>query len=541
MPCTHGQGARLDADVDGKALERLDAAVAGPGDDPAAVRLGLLNHFLGPGRFGRMFDNLPKFRPPDENLDELAAAMRDEVPQDAAGDSDIPAGITYLGQFIDHDITRDKTEGFLVIDDEATIEQARSPSLDLDSLYGMGPVEQPELYDASLPPERARFLIGSTSATPSPLGVGLPDAPTLLPHDLPRRPDKAAIIADGRNDENLAVAQTHLAFLKFHNAVMDSIPGPEQPPKGGYAACCYSHPDGGDTLFHEAMKQVRYHYQWIVLHEFLESIVDATVLQDVLVNGRKFYKFEDGEDGKPFMPVEFSVAAYRFGHSMIRERYDWNRAFNDGGPPALTDGSLRLLFVFTGGGGFAGEDVTLPSNWAIDWRRFFDFGRADLVNLTRMMDTRISPMLHTLPSPSVAEIPPISLPQRNLRRGSRIGLPTGQAVATAMGVVSLTAAQLADGPQGPIVQQFGFDQDTPLWYYVLKEAELAEGDRLGEVGSRILAEVFVGLLQGSPHSYLSEDPNWTPTLGPTPGSFTMSDLIRMGGEVNVLGPGPEGP
>jgi len=119
MPCTHGQGARLDVnvEVDGKALERLDAAVAGPGDDPAAVRLGLLNHFLGPGRFGRMFDNLPKFRPPDENLDELAAAMRDEAPQDAAGDSDIPAGITYLGQFIDHDITRDKTEGFLVIED----------------------------------------------------------------------------------------------------------------------------------------------------------------------------------------------------------------------------------------------------------------------------------------------------------------------------------------------------------------------------------------------------------------------------------------
>ena len=536
MACRHGQGARLDVGGDAAAL---DAAIDGSGED--AIRHGLVNDFLGPGRFGRMFGDLAAFRPPDDALVELARSMRDDAPQDPAGDADIPAGMTYLGQFIDHDITRDKTEGFPEIDDAATIEQARSPSLDLDSLYGMGPVSQPELYDPSFPPDRARMLIGRTSAVAVPLGAGLANAPTLMPNDLPRKADRSATIGDPRNDENLVVAQTHLAFLKFHNAVIDTIPGPSAPPAGGYDACFYARPDGGDTLFHRAQKLVRFHYQWIVLHEFLPSVIDPAVLQDVLANGRTFFELPDGE---PFMPIEFSVAAYRFGHSMIRDRYDWNRTFNDDGPPALADATLQLLFGFTGGGGFPAPGpphVALPSNWVIDWRRFFDFGRAELVNRTRRLDTAISPKLHDLPSPSVAATPPVSLPARNLLRGSRVGLPTGQAVAEAMGVAPIDPTVLADGPQGLILQQFRMLQNTPLWYYVLKEAEVGGGNRLGAVGSRILAEVFVGLLEGSPHSFLSEDRGWTPTLGATPGSFTMSDLVRMGGDVNALGAGPEGP
>lgn len=536
MACTHGQGARLD--VDGVDEKLLDDTIDGADDTAQASRLSLLNDFLGPGRFGRMFD-LPKFRPPDDALDELAAVMRDNAPQDPAGDADTPAGFTYFGQFVDHDITGDKSAGFPEIDDAATIVQSRSPSLDLDSLYGMGPVLQPELYDPSFPPDRARFAIGRTSAVPGPLGIGLPDAPTLLPQDLPRMPDRSAVIGDPRNDENLIVAQTHLAMLRFHNAVSNAIPGPDVPPAAG---CCYSRPDGGDTLFHRAQKLVRYHYQWIVLHDFLPRIIDEAVLQDVLDNGRAFYLFEE-EDG-PYMPVEFSVCAYRYGHSQIRERYDWNRTFNNDGPPALTDASFQLLFGFTGGGGFPAPgppNFTLPSNWIIDWRRFYDFGRSELVNHTRKLDTRISPKMHDLPMPSVVSQTPVSLPGRNLRRGSRIGLPTGQDVAAAMGVAALDPDQLASGPQGAVVHQFDFDAKTPLWYYVLKEAEIGGGQRLGAVGSRILAEVFVGMLQGSPYSYLSEDPGWTPTLGPTPGSFAMTDLIRFAGDINVLGPGPEGP
>jgi hypothetical protein len=526
----HGSATRLDVKhVDSAAL---DAALDGDGED--AVRTGLVNDFLGPGRFGRMFD-LEKFRPTDRAFEELGRAMRDPDPENSNGDSDIPAGMTYLGQFIDHDITGDKTNGFPDIEDVATIEQARSPSLDLDSLYGMGPVDQPELYDPAFPADRARFRIGLTSTIASPLTrpPDPPMAPTLMPFDLPREPNLKAIIGDHRNDENLVVSQLHLAFLKFHNAVIDTIDGPTDPPAGGYESCSYSRPNGGDTLFHRAVKEVRFHYQWIVLHEFLPSIVDKMVLQDVLDNGRKFYTFEDG---KPYMPVEFSVAAYRFGHSMIRESYDWNRAFNGGGPPVIADGTLRFLFAFTGKGGFLPPNthVNLPSNWIADWRRIFDFGTDDLLlNKTRKLDTTTSPQLHDLPRPSIAAEPPVSLPARNLLRGGRVGLPTGQAVAGAMGVTALTEAQLTDNAHADIVREFGFETRTPLWYYILKEAENSGGNRLGAVGSRILSEVFVGLLEGSPHSYLSQDPGWTPTLGPTPGSFTVADMIRFTGTDNI--------
>ena len=538
MGAGHGEATRLDvSEVD---YELLDAALAAGAGDPSAVRLGLLNDFLGPGRFGRMFGQLPRFRPPDEGLEALGSAMRDELPQAPEGDSDIAAGITYLGQFLDHDITLDKTVGFPEIDDAATIAQARSPSLDLDSVYGMGPELQPELYDPSFPPESARFRIGQTSEVGTPLGQGLPNAQTMLPNDLPRAGDRTAVIPDARNDENLIVAQLHLAFLKFHNEVIDRISEPTAPPPGGYETCCYSRPDGGDTQFHRALREVRFHYQWLIVHEFLGSIVDAAVLADVLQYGLRHYR---PQPGAPFMPVEFSVAAYRLGHSMVRERYDYNRAFNDDGPPAITDATLSLLFAFTGKGGFLppGTHDTLPSNWIADWRRFFDFGRPELVNPARGLDTRISLQLHNLPTPSVAAEPPVSLPARNLLRGARVGLPTGQDVAGALGVAALDEATLASGPQGEVVRQFGFERQTPLWYYVLKEAELGGGNRLGAVGSRIVAEVIVGLLLASPHSYWSQDPSWTPTLGAAPGAFTMADLIRLGGDVNPLGPGPEGP
>jgi hypothetical protein len=277
-----------------------------------------------------------------------------------------------------------------------------------------------------------------------------------------------------------------------------------------------------------------------VLREFLPSIVDATVLQEVLADGPKSFTFADG---KPFMPVEFAVGAYRFGHSQVRERYDYNRVFNGGGPPALADGTLGLLFAFTGKSGFLPPNThdTLPSNWVADWRRFFDFGRADLVNKTRKLDTRISLQLHELPSPSVAAEPPEALPVRNLFRGARVGLPTGQAVAGSIGAPVLDEAALTAGPQGDVLRQFGFERETPLWYYVLKEAEHGGGERLGPVGSRIVCEVFVGLLRGSPHSFLSEDPGWTPTLGPTPGNFSVADMIRLTGDINPLGAGAEGP
>lgn len=251
-------------------------------------------------RFSRLFPQLPALRPDQAALIALGKAM-DETP--SVGDHpDLPAGFTYLGQFLDHDLTFDQTAGLpdtVLGPDE--IEQGRSPSLDLDSLYGRGPdLETKPIYAA----DKVHLRVGQTSI------AGGSDEPEgrVLPNDLPRGDNPArlveATIGDPRNDENLAVAQTHLAFIKFHNAVVDRL-----------AATGLT----GRALFDAARKTVMQHYQSIVLHDFLPRVIEPNVLNDVVTNGRKFYKIEAGKE--PTMPLEFSVAAYRLGHSMIRDNY----------------------------------------------------------------------------------------------------------------------------------------------------------------------------------------------------------------------------
>lgn len=509
------------------------AAGEAPTDEAEEQRRGLINNFTGPSnRFVKMFPDLDPAEHDPDGLANLGAAMREVAPLDPGQDnSDIPAGITYLGQFIDHDITMDKTMGFAVLEPDE-IDQGRTPSLDLDSLYGMGPSRNPELYDNSVPRHRAIFKIGATSSEPSSGGTlpGTPDIPVSMPHDLPRLDDGTAIIGDPRNDENLVVAQTHLAFLKFHNRVMATLP---QPVDAGADTASFSlaAEDKVQHPFNQARRLVRWHYQWIVLHDFLPRLVDPGVLDDVRTNGPKFYEPQGGRRSKePVMPLEFSVAAYRLGHSMIRESYNYNRVFSTD-PGALTTATLGLLFRFTGGGG----NAPIPSNWIIDWRRFFPVGPSELLNFTRRIDTKLVPQLHALPG--FAPPDPVSLPIRNLLRGLKLGLPTGQDVAEAMGITQLTPDEVAFGDDGPILRQHGFHERTPLWYYVLKEAELqGAGMRLGEAGSRIVAEVFVGLLLGSQYSFLTKQPDWRPTLPSTSSSnFTFEDLLRFVNEINPIG------
>lgn len=528
MPKGHGAADRLILEPqDAVDLQRLDDIIAAGGQGAEAVRMVARNKFLGPNRFGKMFPDLEPYRPPDEALEALGHAMVEIDPEDPVADiPSLPAGYTYLGQFIDHDLSFDKTEGFPEIKDPELIEQARTPTLELDSLYGLGPALQPEFYEGHIPPPRALFRIGLTSSIPTPGGVGLPDVPVSLPNDLPRGSDKLAVIGDPRNDENTIVAQTHLAVLKFHNRVMA-----KGSPRG---------PGGQGTPFERTRRDVRWHYQWIVLNDFLPRLVDASVLDDVRSNGRRFYRFEkEPFSGSPFMPLEFSVAAYRIGHSMIRESYNFNRAFAHRSvePTALIEATLGLLFAFTGGGRFtpAGDAHTaLPSNWIIDWRRFYDLGHPNLLNFARRLDTTLVATLHELPG-----MPPRfkSLAVRNLLRGSRLGLPTGQDVAAAVGATALGPEEVASGDDRAVLREHGFHERTPLWYYVLKEAEVqANGQRLGEVGSRIVAEVFFGLIEGDRTSFMAEGRNWRPTLpSASPGSFTMPDLLRFVNDLNPLG------
>ncbi|HYS72985.1 MAG TPA: peroxidase family protein, partial [Thermoplasmata archaeon] len=255
------------------------------------------------GRFGRMFPNLPAFLPPDDALDALARAMVEPEPKEGedvtAGDNpDIPAGFTYLGQFVDHDLTFDPTSKLQRDNDPDALVDFRTPRFDLDAVYGRGPDDQPFLYED----DGVRLLIGTNEAGED---------------DLPRNAKGRALLGDARNDENLIVSQLALGFLKYHNKVVEAPSVAELPP---------------ERRFDEGRRIVRWHYQWAVVHDFLARLVGNDVIDDVL--RPVSFKVPAGSGAKtiktlspvlkffhwrarPFMPVEFSVGAYRFGHSMV--------------------------------------------------------------------------------------------------------------------------------------------------------------------------------------------------------------------------------
>jgi hypothetical protein len=496
------------------------------GRHPTREFLDSLSGHDDPGMFGRMFPTLAPLTASDAALQDLADAMKDANPGDPAGNNaNVPAGFTYLGQFVDHDITLDLTSISEKEEDPLATENFRTPSLDLDSVYGLGPDGSPQLYTRNPAKGNApgpKLLIGTTVQAFQNLG----NVPPGLRNDLPRSPEGVALIGDHRNDENLVVAQTHLAFLKFHNKVVDLLAGSANPPV---------------DLFLEARRLVTWHYQWMVLHDFVERLTEDGIVAKILHEGRKFYRFKR----IPYMPVEFGAAAYRLGHSMVREVYGHNRIFTPAGGIAAT---LGLLFEFSGlSGGIIGDLAPnpptaptpirlLPSNWIIDWRRFYDFRTPPqpgfFLNSSRKLDPFLVPQLHDLPGGGG------SLPFRNLRRGVMLGLPSGQDVAAAMKIPSaLTPDEIASGPDGQAAKQHGLHEDTPLWYYILKEAQVRKsGERLGPVGARIVAEVFVGLVHGDHTSYLwRKGKDWKPTLpSKEPGTFRMTDLLQLVGDISPI-------
>jgi len=475
----------------------------------------------GSGFFDFMFPKL-KNKPlvaTDADLAALANAMKDTAPANINNET-IPAGFTYLGQFVDHDITLDLTPLSDAQNDPEMTKNFRTPGLDLDSVYGAGPGPFRFLFARSQDAngntvDTPKLLIGTAEASPGLNGETIPD----LPNDLPRNLQGVALIGDHRNDENLLVAQVHLAFLKFHNAVIDHLAAANTP---------------SDKLFAEASKMVRWHYQWIVLHDFVERLVEPGLIQKTLKNGRKFYRFKT----KPFMPWEFSGAAYRLGHSMVRQGYNHNRLFRFP-QPRLAPGTFNFFFRFTNLSGTVSSGVpgqgTFPSNWVADWRRYFELPAPPAIkaefNHSRKLDPFLADELHKLPGAD-PNSPEASLAFRNLKRGVRIGLPSGQSIAKAMlkedNFNPLTVAELTSGPDGVELKRLKMDKETPLWYYILKEAQVrGNGDRLGPVGSRIVAEVFIGMLQGDEGSFLGQK-NWKPTLpSAKAGHFTMADMLMF--------------
>jgi hypothetical protein len=481
------------------------------GRKPTRAYLDTLSGHDDPGKFGRMFPGLPPLQVSDEALDALAQAMLDN---DAETEDNprIPAGFTYLGQFIDHDITLDLTSLGEKVRDPTAVQNFRSPSLDLDSIYGRGPDGSPHQYarDPANGTTTPKLLIGKN------ITVDFGNVVGDFENDLPRSPEGHALIGDHRNDENLLVAQTHLAFMKFHNRVVDHLSDQGTPE---------------EELFREARQTVTWHYQWLVLHDFLGRLTMPGIVDKILHDGRKFYRFKKF----PYMPVEFSGAAYRLGHSMVRQKYAHNRVFPNIG--------FDLLFGFSGLSGQIIGDLApqtptaplpvsaLPSNWIIDWNRFYEIDPTRPPQLSRKLDPFLASELHTLPGNGG------NLAFRNLKRGVDQGLPSGQSIAQVMGVQDpITSDELASGPDGAVAKQHGLHTQTPLWYYILKEAHVKGGsERLGPVGSTIVAEVLVGLVHGDHQSYLwQRGANWRPTLGQND-DFTMVDLLKFVNDINPIG------
>lgn len=499
------------------------------------------------GRFGRMFRHLPVYEQRPETLTELGSSMiqpleaglldkplgesdGDENTAVLDGELRLPAGYTYFGQFVDHDITFDPISSLQRQNDPDALTDFRTPRFDLDSLYGGGPDGAPFMFE----PGGLKLAIGRAVS----------GQPRFAGPDLLRAAGDRAVIGDPRNDENLVVSQLQVTFIKFHNAVVDLVAG--------------DNPDlHGANLFKLAQQTVRWHYQWVVIHDYLRRLVGQETLDDILAEAPYrsneaahsvirpkllFYGWHD----EPFMPVEFAVAAYRFGHSMARPTY----LINDVIPTPVVPNASRIpLFAPTTTPGNRLQHLNgfrpLPDSWGIEWKYFLpaigdDPGPRDaqLPQPSYKIDTELGHPLGALPD-SVAKAETLfkgipaskakSLAVRNLLRGRSLGLPTGQDVARAMGISPLTDAELLDGVDLTAVTRADLSGRAPLWFYILKEAEVTAGaSHLGAVGGRIVAEVLIGLLKGDPLSFLSVNPIWTPTIeGRRPGTFTLSDIVNV--------------
>lgn len=487
------------------------------------------------GRFTRLFPDLPSARFDHGDLVWLAEKMTappepesaQEIRPDPEENPGIPAAYTYLGQFVDHDLTFDPTSRLREALTKAQLRALvdfRTPRFDLDNLYGRGPDDQPYMYKE----DGIRMLLGERMS-------GDPFDPGAV--QLPRGPNGRALIGDPRNDENRIVAQLHAIFLRFHNTVVDKLGGKKH------------------VSFQDVRQQVRWHYQWVLVDDFLPRIMEEQTYRSVFPDHYSHVPTIPRlrENDLELMPVEFSVAAYRFGHSMIRPRYRLN--------PTIE----RPIFCDARGGTTdLGGFRAIPADWAIDWQFFIDLGRgagpaaggppsgpdAPKTQLSYKIDTSLVHPLGHLPARIAKD--PSSLALRNLERGMTFQLPSGQNVATALGLPPIADEELVIGKaiagsrKRPITRVApGFAGNAPLWAYILSEAQVTSWKnadpradknaipiKLGPVGGRLVAEVFASLLRGDPTSYLYAKPQFAPIKDFTQaGRFGLAELINV-----ALGP-----
>jgi hypothetical protein len=533
------------------------------------------------GRFGFMFKNQPPHQASETLLSQLGQTMEEQpvidAPltdpftgepvmvngvqvkankdhNDALGENPNPlltSGFTFVGQFVDHDITFDTTPLDQQQSDPNATTNFRTPRYDLDAIYGLGPNKNPQLYD---PNDRDKFLI--VKRPYSDIRGVLLKTPGVV-YDVPREAGGKAIIADPRNDQTLIILQLHVAMQMFHNKLVDYMRKLLIPRA---------------AVFESARRLARWHYQWMVTHEFLPAIVGKTmadsvykeVLTGVPIINIKYYK-PTNPLGRPFIPVEFAVAAYRFGHSITRPRYTVQDFITStGATVAVSSVPLFDQLTEANSDNILNGSRELPPRLKLQWSKFFNkAGDPRTARPVRQFDASMATPLFKLPSTVQPDTNSSSLlSQRNLLRGRKMGLPSGQQVARLMGVTPLTHAQLwqnhrievkipisttgstanmveilreDDVDNQNLKQLFadpGWNGEAPLWFYILKEAEIVgKGRELGPVGGRIVAEVLVGLLQKDLNSYLYLNAAWKPAppIAPARGQFTMADLLKYAG------------
>ncbi|WP_250532329.1 heme peroxidase family protein [Caballeronia sp. ATUFL_F1_KS39] len=540
------------------------------------------------GRFGNMLPSNPARRVPEAAMHDLALAMiksedkdtpiteREVVDENPA----LPAGYTYFGQFVDHDITFDPTPFATAERDAMALTDFRSPALDLDSVYGRGPDDQPYLYE----PGTVRLRVGKE--------VENGDASVGTRNDLFRLDDNTPLLGDKRNDENKIVSQIHGMFIAFHNKVV-----------GDTALLKHFGFDAArpDTRFRAAANLVRWHYQWVVLHDYLERITQPGTVKEILNPGGTplLRHYLHAEATFAYMPIEFSGAAFRFGHSQVRPSYSLNQKAltpvrsGDLGDPTkgriptfarpvkglpVADGNFQDL------NGFPGPVV---SPWGIDWSFFLD-GPAQPTSIdSRLKGQRQLPQ-HSYRIDALLVNPLADLPEffkdtdagkkdslighlafRNLLRGQNLGLPSGQRAAAALDIEPLGDDVLWDAGSCRLDQESldpefkkeldetrerrrkikeqwverhkAFAGNTPLWYYILREAEYFGvervpkdeaiafgGQHLGPVGSRIVAETLIGLLWQDKNSILHAHRPFKPLHELSNGrDFTLATLAEF--------------
>jgi len=438
-------------------------------------------------RFGKLFPDLPRLI---SDPDDLVAVGKHGGVMDSAhgslGSTTTPLGYVFFGQFIDHDITLDVTSSLNRINDPSATRNFRTPALDLDCIYGSGPEASPYLYyqapdDGS---DRQKEISGRHLLTN---GDDLVRAPSAPEGNLKR----AALIGDPRNDENRLVSQVQLTMHYFHNAVVDYVLEEKK---------ANNESTKSEEVFEEAQKITRWHYQWVVVNDFLTRMVGKEMVVDILSKGPKLYCLKN----QPYIPIEFAVAAYRFGHTMVTKTLNYN-------------GEHSGVELF---GDELGQGFTVNQAGAADMSLFFGpnaqpagavdiLMQSDLLNLPFMPEDTPEHMR--------------SLATRNLLRAQSFGLPSGQAVyAHVCNVLDKKLPspdmQMLDMPEALV-------QNTPLWLYILAEGMLSGGQQLGPVGGRIVAEVLMGILESDNTSYLGADRSWRPTLPYSGDVWDMAALI----------------